>query len=264
MDIKGTLHVHSAYSYDAKLSLGELKDVFKKEGLSFVLMTEHTDEMKKEEGERFIRECREESDESFVFIPGFEVPYKDTHTLMLGATVFSERREAEALREFKSHSSLAVLAHPHKHEFWVDDVLSNVIDGVEVWNSQYDGKYVPRQKSVSLLKELIQKNESVLAFAGLDFHRVEHAGGPTLALKVEQLSEKDILQELSVGNFRIHGRGTVLDSKGNFIKGGGPFSVACGFVSVFLVSLGKKTNALLANIGVRPPRFLRRFIRRFL
>ena len=83
MKIKGALHIHSDYSYDAKMTLVELKDLFVNNGLSFALMTEHTDEMCKERAERFINECRHLSDDTFVFVPGFEVPYKSTHVCPL-------------------------------------------------------------------------------------------------------------------------------------------------------------------------------------
>ena len=81
MEVKGILHCHSTYSYDAKLSLPELKKLLQKKGLSFACMTEHTDELTKERAVAFVEECRSLSDGSFIFIPGFEVPYKHAHIL---------------------------------------------------------------------------------------------------------------------------------------------------------------------------------------
>lgn len=263
MNIKGALHLHSAYSYDAKLSLRELRSLFMQEGLSFALMTEHTDEMRTEEGERFIAECRALSDEHFVLVPGFEVPYKDTHTLMIGSTAFSDKREKEALEAFKAHAALAVLAHPHKHGYTADGTLLKVIDGLEVWNSQYDGKYVPRKKSLKLFHAL-NRQKPLYAFAGWDLHRSEHAGGPTLMLDVRELSEAAILEQLKQGNFVIKGRGATVNAQGYFQRGGGWGARLTGSFSIFLVTLGKKVNAALARFGVRAPRALRRAVRRFL
>src|SRR3989344_6658331 len=263
MNARGALHLHSAYSYDAKLTLPELKAFFIKEGLSFALMTEHTDEMKKIPAEHFIAECRSLSDDTFVFVPGFEVPYKNTHILMIGADTFFEGEEVEVLEKFRACSTRAVLAHPHKHGFLVDSTLVNIIDGIEVWNSQYDGKYVPRAQSVKFFKQL-HVPPSFHAFGGWDLHRVEHAGGPTLDCEVEALTETAILSALLHGNFTIHGRGSTLSSDGKTIAGGGFVALFLGRVSTILVFLRKRVNAILAYFGVCPPRFLRRLIRRAL
>ncbi|HEY4502297.1 MAG TPA: hypothetical protein VJH21_00505 [Candidatus Paceibacterota bacterium] len=263
MNVQGALHLHSVYSYDAKLTLSELKKFFVGEGLSFALMTEHTDDMQVEDAMRFIGECRSLSDKTFVFVPGFEVPYKDTHILMIGANTFFAGEGPRILKKFKSCSVRAVLAHPHKHGFGVDDTLAEIIDGVEIWNSQYDGKYAPRTKSVDLFNRL-RISPSFHAFAGWDLHRIEHAGGPTLNCKIKQLTEENILSALRHGEFTINGRGSILASNGSVIAGGGRVIILMGNIASLFILLGKRVNALLAYFGVHPPRFLRRLIRRVL
>ncbi len=263
MKIKGALHIHSNYSYDAKVTLQELRNLFIKEGLSFALMTEHTDEINKEQAERFIAECRHLSDDAFVFIPGFEVPYKNTHILMIGAAEFFEEDQAEALNLFKNISTRVVLAHPHRNNYKIDSVLASVIDGVEIWNSQYDGKYVPRIKSIGLFKRL-KKKSAFSAFAGWDFHREEHAGGPLLVVEVLRNEESLILNEIKNGSFVIEGKISSLRSDASFVSGGGLFYSLFGLFLVGVISFGKRFNKILSKSGIKPPKNVRRIIRKVL
>ena len=155
-EINGILHCHSNYSYDAKLSLRDLRELFITKGLSFVCMTEHTDEMNYERARTFIHECDMLSDTKFKFIPGFEVPYLNAHILMIGCREFFKNYapDINTLREWTRHAPFVVLAHPVRNDFGVDTLLLNELDAVEVWNQQYEGKRVPRTKSLALFESL--------------------------------------------------------------------------------------------------------------
>ena len=264
MEIKGILHCHSTYSYDAKLSLSELKELFLKRGLSFVCMTEHTNVMTKESAEAFVIECEKLSDEKFLFIPGFEVPYHRAHVLMIGARNFRGNfaRTDTELATWVESAQFVVLAHPVRNKFLVQDELLKHIDALEVWNQQYEGKRVPRPRSLSLFKTLREKKLELVATGGVDFHRGEHLGAPITTLSVESLNEKEIIEKLRAGAYTIssdHARvyGTLPDAD-TLIKKFRLESV----LSVGVIVIGKSVNKTLESLGLSLPSFFKNIIRK--
>lgn len=263
MELTGIIHSHSSYSYDAQMSLFEIKALCQKKGIQFVCMTEHTDELTPERAADFVRECGSLSDETFLFIPGFEVPYEHTHILMIGERIFSGTYAAtiEALKKWTSSAPFVVLAHPVRNGFQVSDALLEEIDALEVWNQQYEGKCVPRTRSLHLFDTLRLKKPALVATGGVDFHRASHFGAPFITLNATVLSESDILEKLKIGAFRIH-------SDEASLYGILPNATALitlyrwkSLRSVWIITVGKWVNALLAQLGLRLPKQLTQFVR---
>ncbi len=263
MEVTGLLHAHSSYSYDAKLSLLEIKELCQKNGVQFVCMTEHTDELTPEDAEAFVRECDALSDDSFLFIPGFEVPFSRAHILMIGQRTFQDTYAAtiEALKKWTAEAPFVVLAHPVRNAFQVSDALLAEIDALEVWNQQYEGKRVPRTRSLRLFDSLRIKKPSLVATGGVDFHRTAHFGAPLISLNATVLSESDILEKLRIGAFRIH-------SEEASLYGVLPNAAALihlyrwkSLRSVWIITLGKWANTLLAHLGLKFPKRLTQFVR---
>lgn len=271
MEIQGILHCHSTYSYDAKLSLSELKELCVKKGIQFVCMTEHTDELTKERAMEFVAECERLSDNSFLFIPGFEVPYRtasDTsehaHVLMIGMRSYHDvyAPTIDILKRWTNDAPFVVLAHPVRNQFEVDEGLLEEIDGLEVWNQQYEGKRVPRVRSLRLFHDLRERKPSLVATGGVDFHRTEHFGAPLVTLSVSEFRESAILEKLSIGAFVVsspHARfyGTLPDA----------LEVArlhrwVSHFSVCVIVLGKCVNAVLARMGIKLPKWMKELVRR--
>ncbi len=260
MIFKGLIHAHSTFSYDGKLTLPELKAACLKRGLSFVCLTEHTDQMTEAVGQAFLAACREYSDESFVFVPGFEVPYKDAHVLHIGTTTFlgTEATTTAELEAWRAVAPLVVLAHPVRNRFMLDDALQNCLDGVEVWNQQYEGKSVPRPKSVALLASL-RTHKPQLAFGGADLHRADHFGAPYTYLELEALSEAAIMTALKTGAYHFGHEARTIQSLE-------VWQPTCrervlSHLSIFIITAGKRVNALLATLGLRLPKGLVRAVR---
>jgi hypothetical protein len=262
MILKGAIHVHSTYSYDGKESLRSLREFLLEKGITFCCVTEHTDQMTVENAQLFVQECKALSGSQFVFIPGFEVPYKKAHILLVGTEVFlAQKADAETLKTWSNKSVLTILAHPVRNGFKLDRIMEEVIDGVEIWNQQYEGKRVPRTRSASLLRKLQRKNSLLLAFGGLDFHRKEHFGSPVFTLEVERVSSDAILHALTDGKY-VFGTERVAVSSTGLWKGSG--SVWHALLSIFSISIivtGKTVNALLALLGISFPKGLRQAIR---
>lgn len=259
MQLQGVIHVHSTHSYDGKLSLAELKTLFQSQGLQFACMTEHTDYLSHEFAQAFVEECAALSDESFVFVPGFEVPYKDSHILHIGTTDFiAPTADAVQLHAWRAATPLVILAHPVRNKFIVDETVAAVIDGVEVWNQQYDGKATPRAASVRLLESL-RADKKLLATGGLDLHREEHFGSPQVQLEAAALNVASIVDALKAGAFTF-------GTQQHQYRATGPItlSVAARATSRLVtgvIRIGKGINATLARVGLRLPRALTRLVR---
>lgn len=254
----GVMHMHSTHSYDGKLTLSELKSFLQARGVSVCCMTEHTDEMTAAGAAAFVAECRALSDQSFVFVPGFEVPYQDAHVLHVGTTrFFGQTADAAQLSVWRDATPLVVLAHPVRNRFVVDEHLLRVLDGVEVWNQQYEGKAAPRFRSLVLLQTLQTDRPGLLATGGLDFHRVEHFGTPQLELELDELSEAAVVAALKAGAFKILGPAATLSASGTFVRGGGLTTRFASATSILIITFGKLINRGLARFGLRVPRAIR-------
>lgn len=259
MKVKGVIHMHSTHSYDGKMPLSELKNFLKEKGMHFACMTEHTDKLTKETANKFVAECHELSDESFVFVPGFEVPYKTAHVLHIGSTDFvCYFANADQLREWRMVSPLVVLAHPVRNKFDVDDTLLECIDGVEIWNQQYEGKKMARPRSMKLLRKL-RLQKPLLSFGGLDLHRSEHFGSPLTTLDVESLNEKDIVDSLKNGNFSFGNEELSVSSRDDWQPTSS--QVATSRKSIIVIRSGKLVNKILFNLGLSLPKGLKQSVR---
>jgi hypothetical protein len=245
-EVKGILHCHSQYSYDAKLTLSELRDVCIRAA--------------------FVKECDQLSDGAFRFIPGFEVPYRSAHILMVGMRRFHGvyASNMDALRKWTSDSPFVVLAHPVRNDFEVADDLCEVIDALEVWNQQYEGKRVPRIRSLKLLEKLRMQKPLLRAIGGVDFHRKEHMGTPVITLSVEDFTEDFIIEKLKEGAFLVssteaHFYGT-LPNISELIR----IHRIQSHISVCIIVLGKMVNKIFAALGMSLPKSLKQYIRRSL
>jgi len=218
--------------------------------------------MTTEQAQLFVQECKMQSGSQFVFIPGFEVPYKNAHILLIGTESFiSQKADAETLKAWSLRSELTILAHPVRNSFLLDSTMEEVLDGIEIWNQQYEGKRVPRPRSVRLFEDLRKKNQALMATAGLDFHRKEHFGAPCYSIETDMLTKEAILSALTEGRYTF-GTKRVEVAPSGLWKGKGSIShILQSALSVLLIFSGKRVNALLAFFGLKLPSGLKRLIR---
>lgn len=265
MKFVGLVHLHSTHSYDGKLSLSEIHDLAVRDGISFVCMTEHTEGMNEEQMQRFIDECRSVSDDRVVFIPGFEITNGNSHTLAIGVTSPVQIGiPIEMMKKAKADGAWIVLAHPHRNQFEIQDAHLAVIDGVEIWNGQYDGKHVPRTAAVSYLSFLRRTLPKLLASAGLDLHRTSHWGGPQIHLQAESRDVSSIVTGLKMGKFEIV-RGSVhipCDRPMPTIQRM-TYAVSSS-IRVGLIRVGKWISSTASHAGLQLPKTLKENIRRWM
>jgi hypothetical protein len=215
MEIKGVCHVHSNYSHDGEISLAELKDYFKNKGFQFLILTEHLHDVSTEKIRQIIDDCRALSESGFKIIPGLELDDNKKHYLIIG--IDGSQYSAEDLIKKSSSNKIIVWAHP----FFIASPSAapdHSIDGMEIWNSVYDGKKFPRWGALKLLKKIREK-KNIYGFCGLDFHRFSHAGGPYLIMDIENLSSEEILKNLKIGKFSIQRGNIMVEPDGRLSNG---------------------------------------------
>ena len=203
--LKGALHVHSSISYDGIMSVEELSLFFKRKKFDFVLITEHSENVSKVIMNKLIGECKRLSSSEFLIIPGLEFSCGDgIHILGLGVNGISESGDwLEVTRHIHQQGGVAVLAHPTKQEYSFDGAWIEELDGVEIWNSAYDGKFLPQAESIKTFKKLAQQNPHLKPFAGMDLHREKDYHDVALKIKGNDLNQAQILKDLKKGNFTV-------------------------------------------------------------
>lgn len=203
--LKGALHIHSSISYDGTMSMEELSFFFRKRGFDFLLITEHSESVSNEVMNRLIDECKRFSSSEFLIIPGLEFSCGNgTHILGLGVNGTSESGDSlKVTRHIHQQGGVAVLAHPTKQEYSFDGAWIEELDGVEIWNSAYDGKFLPQAESIRTFKKLAQQNPNLKPFAGMDLHREKDYHDVALRVKGNDLDQAQILNHLKKGNFTI-------------------------------------------------------------
>lgn len=213
--MKGVLHVHSTYS-DGEFTLAELREIFIAAGCGFACVTDHADWFRAESLAAYVHETRALSDERFHFVAGLEFPcHERMHIVGYGATALTDAMEpADVIRHIEACGGVSVIAHPKDVHFdWIGN-LDAVADGLEVWNSKYDGRYAPRPGTFALLRQLQARRPDVRAFYGQDLHWRTQYRGLTVNVEVDEVSDATILAALRAGRFHGEKDGVQLPSTG--------------------------------------------------
>ena len=88
------------------------------------------------------------------------------HVLTLGVDKFVQPARLDVLyKEVVDCGGMLVLAHPRRYKDFDSDLL-NRFNGVEVWNTSYDGKIFPPGRNIRLLIENRKGNKDLFAFGG--------------------------------------------------------------------------------------------------
>lgn len=259
MQVKGLCHIHSIHSHDGEISLAELKEYFKKKGFQFLLLTEHIHDISEQKIQEIINDCRSLSDDEFIIVPGLELDDNDKHFLIIGIDKFEKNAE-EIIRK-PSPNKMIILAHPfYLGAIKEEEIIPYSLDGIEIWNSVYDGKAVPGWQALKLLKKLCQR-KNLYGFGGLDFHRFSHAGGPFLMIELQNLSQNDILENLRLGNFFIQRGNFVIKSDGSLSAGQKIKTILVSPFITSLLAIIRLVSKILFILKIAPPKKAKELIR---
>jgi hypothetical protein len=168
---KGALHVHSRYS-DGEFTLEELRAVFLSQGCDFACVTDHAEWLDESSLHRYCEECGALSDDRFEFVAGLEYECEQRlHIVGYGCTrLVDSKAPQEVMTRIAAAGAVPVIAHPKDALFeWIES-FEILPQGLEVWNSKYDGRYAPRPGTFALLERLRRRQPSIKAFYGQDLH----------------------------------------------------------------------------------------------
>lgn len=205
MRVKGALHVHSRLSRDGTMSIDELVRYYRQNGYQFLAMGEHGEDLDESKLQALRELSAQNTTDEFCVIPGIEfAATSNIHIVGIGITNLIQANDpldcAKAIRE---QHGFAVLAHPKRMgwECRADVLLS--VEGVEIWNVGYDGKYLPSPKALSGFRRMQQINPKLLAVASHDFHRAASFYDVAIEMDVPLISAEVILRNLHGGMYSI-------------------------------------------------------------
>ncbi len=200
--LKGAIHIHSTYS-DGEFTLAELRDLFIAEGCAFVCMTDHAEYFDSERLKAYFDDCQAHSDQRLRFVPGLEYECeRRMHILGYGASRLAKSVDPqEVIRHIDEQGAVSVIAHPKDDFFgWIDS-FDTLPQGIEAWNSKYDGRYAPRPATFALLQNLRQRRPQMHAFYGQDLHWKKQFHNLFVQVNCESAERDEILSAFSKGAF---------------------------------------------------------------
>ena len=209
--LRGIIHVHSDFSRDGMHSVADLAAFARESGFRFVGLTDHAEDLIPKDIHNLQRECEEYSDESCLIIPGLEFRCSgDIHILGLAVTQeITSDDPVTVAGQIQHLGGIAILAHPSRNGYQCPAELYRVLNGIEIWNTGYDGRFVPPLANIRLLQEARAGNTNVLAFGGADLHAFYRPPGVVLELSTNgagQIDTEVVLQGLRRGGFSVCGK----------------------------------------------------------
>jgi hypothetical protein len=201
--LKGAIHLHSIYS-DGEFTLAELREALVADGLSFACLTDHAEYFDRLMTREYVSECASLSDDRFRFIPGFEYScYEGMHLLGLGvAEVAGTQDPQKIINLIARRGGVSIIAHPKDDLFEWIETFGELPDGIETWNSKFDGRYAPRVATFQLLERLRLRKPGMRAYYGVDLHwRRQHRGLLNLA-RCRSNSREEILGAFASGDYQ--------------------------------------------------------------
>jgi hypothetical protein len=261
--LKGAIHIHSTYS-DGEFTLSELREIFLAEGCAFVGMNDHAEYFDAEKITAYVRELAALSDERLRFIAGMEYECeRRMHILGYGATRLADSEDPQAvIRHIEAQGAVSVIAHP-KDEFfeWIES-FETLPQGIETWNSKYDGRYAPRPGTFALLQRLRERRPEMHAFYGQDLHWRKQFRNLFVNVECDSSEPAEILSALRAGAYAGQKADLTLPSSGVISP-----ELAAEFSAVHdrsyrmwrFLKEGKKA---LDRVGIKVPDSLKSHLRR--
>jgi hypothetical protein len=168
--VKAAFHVHSEWSYDAKLTLAEVAGLFGRHGYDAVFMCEHDRGFSAERLRAYVTACAQASVEGPVLVPGIEYADADdrVHVPVWGTEPFLGEGlpTTRLLQEVAEHNGASVLAHPRRRDAWeiVDPDWLRLCTGIEIWTRKWDG-WAPNRRACEWAADA-----GLVGVAALDLH----------------------------------------------------------------------------------------------
>jgi len=196
--MKCDLHVHTCYSYDSRALPEKIVETALSKRIDCLAICDHG-EVK---GVKAVQQAA--FNLPILIIPGIEVKSKAGDILGLNVTkvIPNGLSAKETIKKIKAAGGLAVIPHPFGYFCGFKQnikELATEIDGIEVLNASIFG---PGNKKAQALAE-----EFRFPFtAGSDAHSVDFIGKVFLEVPGENLSAKDVLEQIKQRNAKLEGQ----------------------------------------------------------
>lgn len=262
--LKAALHVHSTYS-DGDLTLSDLRVKFLAAGCSVVCMADHADAFDEDKVGKYVDELERLSDDQLRFVAGLEFGcVQRMHIVGYGVTALIDSDDPESvISHIRAHDGVAVIAHPPDHLFALIEGFSVLPDGIEAWNSKYDGRYAPRPATFSLITRLQNQHPTLKAFYGQDLHWRKQFAGLFNVLDIATADRALVLEALARGAYEGRKDTLRLPSNGQLsAQLTKKFGRAHGRSQRFRAAV-KSIRMLLGGVVTRLPAPIKAQLRRF-
>ncbi|NUQ11009.1 MAG: hypothetical protein HUU26_01610 [Gemmatimonadaceae bacterium] len=216
MDVRAALHVHSTYS-DGELSLREVRELFLRDGCRVVFMADHADAFDADRLAAYAAECASLSDERLTLLPGLEFGcVRRMHVVGYGIVALPGSDDpTDVIAFIGAHGGVSVIAHPApEHLPWIPTFRA-LPDGIEAWNTKYDGASAPRPAVFALIRQLQARRPGLKAFYGQDLHWRHQFRGLFAEMSPASAEREDLLGALRAGRFQGVIRSMTLPSDGD-------------------------------------------------
>lgn len=199
---KGAFHIHSTFSGDGEVSLAEVKRLFEEDGFDFLAVCEHQHDMDIGKFHALQDECRRLSDNKFLVIPGIEFNCHRNHVLGIGIRAYHPSVAGDdVIPWIKAQEGFAVWAHPQKHQYQLPEHVIEQLDGIEIWNSKFDGKYAPSAEVVRYVTERRLRRPLLRPICSVDYHFRTQFRYVPMYCEVEHLATDRVLECLRAGRY---------------------------------------------------------------
>lgn len=171
--MRGLLHAHSDFSYDGRATLQELATWGTQRGLDCILLSEHTNDFTAEKMKRYVEEVDSMERTGCRMVPGLEFSVRGGfHIIGFNIRRWEPRVEPlDVVHLIREQGGLAVLAHPMRYGGrWPDDETLRQLQGIEVWNARYDGRFLPSGDVFDAATAITRRFDRLQFFGGQDMH----------------------------------------------------------------------------------------------
>jgi predicted metal-dependent phosphoesterase TrpH len=216
--MRGVLHVHSIFS-DGEESLERIVQTFSDARMNFICVSDHAEVFDEQRMREYVALCDSLSSPRFLVIPGLEFALKGGSIHILGYGI-TRRLRASSMEQLvdgiHEAGGIAVLAHPPAGSINLISAVKDRLDGIEVWNSRYDGAFAPRADSFQLLRRIRMSNLNAAAYCGVDLHKLGQARKAVyVEVETGRFERDEIMNALRTRSFTSHGGNLAIPSSGS-------------------------------------------------
>lgn len=203
--MKCDLHIHTSYSHGSTSSPKKMVTAAISKGINCIAVCDHG----KTKG--VIEAIQFASGLPILIIPGIEIKSKRGDILGLGLKkiIPDQLSPRETIEEIKKAGGIAIIPHPFGFNCSFKGGLENLtdlIDGIEVLNASVFAK--DNQKAL-----VFAQKYNLLFTAGSDAHSPSFIGKAFLKIPGNNLSIKEVLEEIKKKNVEVEGEETNLFEK---------------------------------------------------